>query len=798
MPQNKKRPVTYGKSPLNRLEPYVPGLDTSTKTSRSRTPRKDSSAAIAALPPVSSVRLAQPRSPKNPEQACSSPSQAEDENSAMQRKRRKLSPEETSHDYSGNKLNLHAAVGGNPVDLDLHDNRDIPSNVSCRNGSETLQFSPSMNASEAKSVNRVQSSYGRSARRQKPISQPRDHDHRNLGDPHGTARTDESASTRKRLIDSLGIAVGESRKALNPESDDAPASAHPFPGDILDQTASSPTHGLSPRRLSESKMRHVERSQRILASPIPRVMLRSPGVTYSRQRSFLNESIGLTDHEPNRMENAHSFETGRDVLASRLVSEDDDNSDSKPVRSIHELRQAGDNARFREVVDSIFEDMEDTCNSTSERCRSLAELCGKLLDFEFAYRFSEQGFDERLVNCFSNSFDVVSASLALSAYKLILNGGHASRVFSESLWARILDLPSSLLDTEDDLLTLARESYLGLSKAAQASIRAVRSHLHLAMDSSWPCLSPRLLALACTQSSLLVLRERGHAIRPISPAFLDKLVDLMVVNTPKDLDGPLSGDRFQFLDLVFSILENSSVISESFDSDHCRCFRRLSQLYRLLSLDHQGHNRQIRLAYIRVILNLTNKELTLCDSFAIPELLSGLVRIVTRESCEISKCSHDNENSALTAVILALGTLINLAEKTELSRAILLHSNGRTGPFLHQLLEQFSCSVNSMDQAHSVPEVHENVVAGYLSILLLTVCLDEQALLQVKDSLKGGGLDLVLSTAEKFLQYHKEVEKDTRTLEAWEQEDSRLTARLEHIINQVRWLEGTANGDVAS
>jgi hypothetical protein len=94
--------------------------------------------------------------------------------------------------------------------------------------------------------------------------------------------------------------------------------------------------------------------------------------------------------------------------------------------------------------------------------------------------------------------------------------------------------------------------------------------------------------------------------------------------------------------------------------------------------------------------------------------------------------------------------------------------------------------------------VHENVVAGYLSILLLTVCLDEQALLQVKDSLKGNGLALVLSTAEKFLQYHKEVEKDNRTLEAWEQEDSRLTARLEHIINQVRWLEGTADGDVAS
>ena len=92
-----------------------------------------------------------------------------------------------------------------------------------------------------------------------------------------------------------------------------------------------------------------------------------------------------------------------------------------------------------------------------------------------------------------------------------------------------------------------------------------------------------------------------------------------------------------------------------------------------------------------------------------------------------------------------------------------------------------------------MPEVHKNVVAGYLSILLLTVCHDRQARFSVKDSLDGGILALILSTAEKFLQYHREVEKGTRLFERCEEGESRLTERIEQIISQVRLLERPAH-----
>ncbi|KAL4787755.1 wings apart-like protein regulation of heterochromatin-domain-containing protein [Aspergillus varians] len=812
MSQNRKRPVTYGKSPLNRLEPYMPGLG-NPRVSASRASPADEPAISASYPPKPSVRPFRPSRP--PKTSCEylvplimlicsstkvaspSPSKEGDERSVMQQKRRKLLHEGARRDPTRIHMTSNASVGGNLEDIDLRDNSDLLSKISRRDsaqdGSDISRSPSSGTSSKAKSLNRPASSFRRSTRRQQPTSQPQVHDYRGSGNSMDTSQKIKSASMRRRLVDSLG-AADEDSEVLTPVSGDAPQSVQ-LSHSVADEARSTPAHWLLTRKQSESGTRDPERLQKNSAAPIPST-LRSSGVTYSRQRSFLNDSLSLTDYYPHGMGNSDEFQTRQERLNVRspcTPPEDDDSHDIKPARSIHELRQAGDNARFREVVDSIFEDIEDSYNSRSGRCCGLAELCGKLLDSQFVHRFSEQGFDERLVNCTSNSLDIVSASLALGAHRLIITGGHASRIFSESLWARILELSPLLLDIEDDLLVLARKPSIGLSKTAQASIRGIRSHLLSAIGSPSPCLSPRLLALECTKSSLIVLRESGHTVHPVSTSLLGKLVDLLAVSATRDRNAPPPRYQLQSLNLVFSILENYSVISGSFDCNHCRCFHRLSHLHNLLSLDHHDRSRLISMSYIRVILNLTNKEPTLCDSFATPGLVSGLVEIVTREFCGISRDICDQDNITLNEVILALGTLINLAEKTDQSRSILMSSNDRTAPFLHKLLEQFSSSVSSMDQAHSVPEVHRNVVAGYLSILLLTICLDKEARLQVKTYLNGGGLALILSTAEKFLQYHREVEKDTRLLDMWEQGESRFTARLAHIIDQIRQLEDLAN-----
>ncbi|KAL4735514.1 wings apart-like protein regulation of heterochromatin-domain-containing protein [Aspergillus similis] len=785
MSADRKRPVTYGKSPLNRIEPLLRGLgNDSTRLSTSRTSPIDRF--TASSPPESSIRSSQqsPRSKNSSEWltplselihsraelASSSPSKRENERSVMQRKRRKLTNEETCRDRTRSQINSQASA-----DISLCGTEDILLEISHHDDNQP-------------------SSYWRSARRQKHKAQPVGREHESKRDDAlRLSQKDDPTYTRKRLVDSLGT-TGEDGAVIIPISDDVPGSAH-FPRvNVADESESASTRPGSSRESVEVGTRDPGRFQENFTAPKPSIS-RSSRITYSRQRSFLNDPLSLTDSERHGIGSSYHFDTEkelRSVHVSSIPPEEDDTHDTKPVRSIHELRQAGDNARFREVVDSLFEDIEDAHTTSSGRCCGLAELCTKLLNSEFVYRFSEQGFDERLVNCVPNDLDIISASLALGAYKLILIGGHASRIFSEAVWTKILELSPRLLDMEDDLNALAREPSIGLSRTAQASVRGLRSHLLPVLGAPSPYLSPQVLAVECTKSSLKVLRQSSHNICPIPASLLNRLVDLLIAKASENINGSTPANETQFLLALFSVLENYSVISGSFDREHCLCFQRLSQLHGLLFLDHHDRTRQVSMSYVRVILNLTNREPTLCVSFASQELVSGFAKIVAKKFRNVSSHAIDQEGDALSEVILALGTLINLSEKTEQSRAILVHSDGSAVPLFNQLLEQFSSSVNDMDQAHSVPEVHRNVVAGYLSILLLTICHDRRARFLVKDSLDGGILALILSTAEKFLQYHREVEKGTRLFETWEEGESKLSERMEQIISQVRLLEGPA------
>ncbi|KAL3458044.1 wings apart-like protein regulation of heterochromatin-domain-containing protein [Aspergillus heterothallicus] len=595
-------------------------------------------------------------------------------------------------------------------------------------------------------------------------------------------------SPRKRLIDSLGITdntIRSSRTDATPEStdsqEDSPDGRFPASFPDNDGPRTRPGNDIKPR------VRTLGRSQ---TSPTRSLstMMRSSRVTYSRQRSFLNDLIDGNGDERRSMGKKSDFDPNSEVLglpSSWVPSESDDISHTKKaVRSIHELRQSGDNARFREVVDSIFEDIEDQHNSISGRCCSIVDLCNKLFDTKFAHRFSEQGFDERLVNCITINSNIVWVSLAFSTLQILTVGGQASRVFIESLWVKIVDQTPLLLDVEDDLLVLAREPSRGLSKTAQVAVRGLRSRLLPVITAPSPRLSPQFLALECMKATLSSLRETGHTVRFAPTPLLETLLNLLLINTPAD---PSHEDDLYVSRQIFSILENYSIVTGPFDDHQYHCLQRLSRLHGLFTLDMRDQTRSTLLSYVRVILNLTNKEPTLCDDFSIPEIVSGLVRIVIGEFSHVSTQFVPSEIDALHAVILALGTLINLAEETEKARAMLVRSYDSVAP-LQQLLEHFCDSANSMDQAHSVPEVHGNVVAGYLSILLLIICLDTDARLFIKQSLNGEGLAVVFSTAEKFLQYHREVEKDTGNAEAYETE-SKPTERLEHIINRARLLE---------
>ena len=82
--------------------------------------------------------------------------------------------------------------------------------------------------------------------------------------------------------------------------------------------------------------------------------------------------------------------------------------------------------------------------------------------------------------------------------------------------------------------------------------------------------------------------------------------------------------------------------------------------------------------------------------------------------------------------------------------------------------------------------MHYSVVIGYMSILLVILCLDGDAFTQIKESNCGEGLALVLSTAEEFLQFHEKVERDSKLFETWSEGGSRSTTHLKDVLSQIR------------
>lgn len=86
-------------------------------------------------------------------------------------------------------------------------------------------------------------------------------------------------------------------------------------------------------------------------------------------------------------------------------------------------------------------------------------------------------------------------------------------------------------------------------------------------------------------------------------------------------------------------------------------------------------------------------------------------------------------------------------------------------------------------------QTHSNVAFGYLSILLCTLSLDENVRTHLKHSLRGNGLARVLATAEEFLQYHRKVEDELRSLGEEQDQVTGFTSRLQGLVERIRRYE---------
>ena len=512
----------------------------------------------------------------------------------------------------------------------------------------------------------------------------------------GYATKANTTPGRRRLIDSLGITEPTVETSPAVETSPKSPSSSQLSRDLVPVDRASPKAAVN-ECPAES---HIQESSASVPSH-----LRGSRVTYARQRSFLDDMVMSEDlsmhdaptgpkHRSQSVQRQLNYET---TSSARLIVPIEDTNEDGSVRSIHELRQAGGNARYRGAVESIFEDIEDPQNSLTGRCNATLQLCGKLLDTGLRRRFVECSFDKRLVDCLSMDLQVVPTILAFCAYALGSSDGHMSYVLATSAWPKLLNASPALLGMQDDILLTARAQASGLSRPLQNTIKSTIPQISAMLfpDTASSKLSPCTLALYCLRSTISTMQTKGKN-PSLSTSLLKPLVQALVSESQRCVSlGNFNPESSQILCMGFSILEASTALAESLTKEQWDILGPLSELHTLLCFD-SGTVSQIQPLYIRLILNVTNSNPSFCDRFANSEVVGGLVQIVSANFGDLTEDTLGQANNSLDSVILALGALINLTEQSEASRSIFLRSAGSSKPFLDQLLHLFTTHVDSI------------------------------------------------------------------------------------------------------
>ncbi|GLI76769.1 hypothetical protein PoHVEF18_005047 [Penicillium ochrochloron] len=597
--------------------------------------------------------------------------------------------------------------------------------------------------------------------------------------------------TRKRLIDSLGTRE-QSADALS----NITAVSQP-PSSFTPHSPSRPKAIPSLNTCADVQATESSQEPTVAVSP----HLAGSRVTYARQRSFLDD-LCLTGGLPGQDITAGLEQEGLptsqprgfdDHPRARLFEIEEANNDDVSVRSIHELRRAGGNARYRGAIESIFEDIEDPHVSTSGRCNSFVQLCNKLLDSKLARQFVECNFERRLVDCLSNKLDMVSAALALCVFGLAAQGRSLPYVLAATTWPKLLEIAPILLGAQDDLCVIVRARNSNLSKAAQRSVQNVAPRIHTALfaDTSIPELSPCLLALHCVRVTISAFQAKGEIPDGLPAPVLSQLVNILLSES-SHLEEKVATreEKLHVLILGLSILEIHITSGDLAQQEQRDALGVLSEMHGLLRLDNEAGavRHQVQMLYLRVILNTTNSNPTLCDKFATAAMIEELATIAMAGFGNLTEDTLAQENNSLDTVILALGALINLVEQSEASRMIFLKSGGIPESILDQLLRLFSAHVDSISKADSVLEVHHNVAVGYLAVLLLALCLHAGARIRIKEFLRPNGLASIMSTVNEFLQHHQKIEQELNSAHA-KKEASGFLVRLQDLVNEIQRID---------
>ena len=375
---------------------------------------------------------------------------------------------------------------------------------------------------------------------------------------------------------------------------------------------------------------------------------------------------------------------------------DPDGSQSSSMRTIHELRGAGESVRQLNDLEALFDEMDGPGRIPMNLRRSkLFELSSKLQEPAYCRLLLDQGYGHRLLAMSDLKEDdaVTGTIVAATTISLIAapSGVQANSLMNDP---RIAELFATRLKDDQDLMNIAHNRRSNISKRGQSELSEYVKNLlrsNVWRSGAPTFLSGRVVGLQGLDYLVRRGRELGCKARILPASIAGRLIAIM----------PLVGDKSTFnlganqlveTRLVISILESSTISGASHNDSQWSAVT-LAPLLAILpwlnNLSLMRDEETTRLV-LRLYLNLTNNNPRLCHEFAGPDIIQAILDVIQSHFQILSGPEQRASSLALLdTLILALGTLINLVEWSSAVRRTMTTDTDRGECYLGILVRLF-------------------------------------------------------------------------------------------------------------
>lgn len=448
-------------------------------------------------------------------------------------------------------------------------------------------------------------------------------------------------------------------------------------------------------------------------------------VTYARQRSYLTDDdlsqAGVYDVPimNDLVSGTRKRRQGTSEVASRLLNQEslvDDQIDvtesqGSTMRSIHELREAGGNARVFSEMEAMLDDIDEAnaMSPTVKRPR-LLHLAIRLQEPSFCRLFIDQGLNQRLFDHFELANDILVEALFAAILLCLFTTSTSISKLPHVNDPCIKEFLVGLLEKDQDLTLSLRSRTFNLSKAAQEEFKTLWDSL-LLKSTAWRAgrptvLTPCVISLQCLEYLVRHAREMGSVNAVLSQAEIRSVVRILKPN-PSGSTLQSSPRSTVKMHLSVSILESCTISNGIPCEETPWTGHTLDTTVRLLPLLDSWLKEDIgtlRTLTLRLYLNLTNNNPTLCKAFSRPDVIGSMLNIIVSHFQRLSgnEMLH-KPDVLLDNLILSLGSMINLAEWCDTMRPLVLSLRSGDTCFLDTLIQLFTSKQKKAAEVRTLP-----------------------------------------------------------------------------------------------